>query len=435
VSLLVIGVNHRTASTAVLERLSVSGDDLRKLLHGLVDGPSVAEAAVLSTCNRVEVYANTTTFHGGVAEVSDHLAAAAGMDPAELQPCLYPLHEGRAVQHLFRVACGLDSLLVGEGQIQGQVRAAFRVAEEEGTSGRVLGELFRHALRVGRRARTETGIDAAGRSLVQVGLRLAADTVGDLAGRSALLVGAGSTGALAGSLLRRAHVGALVVANRSGERGKRLAAGLGATSIGLEGLDAAIAAADLVVTSTASTGPVVDADTVARATAARAGRPLFFLDLALPRDVHPLVRGLPGVTVADLETLRGALQDGPAAADVAAVATLVEEEVGAFLGWQRASRVAPTVVALREKAAGLAREELDRLAARLPGLDPRARAEVEQTVQRVVDKLLHAPTVRVKELAEVPGGDSYAEALRELFGLDRGLVTALSTPVPPEALP
>jgi len=429
VSVIAVGLDHRTAGTAVLERTALAGDDLRKALHELVGGESIAEAVVLSTCNRTEVYASSTTFHGGVAEVTDMLARVSGLPLEDLRTVLYPLHEARAVQHLLSVTCGLESLLVGESQIQGQVRAAVRVAAEEGSVGRVLGELFRHAVRTGRRVRTETAIDAAGRSLVEVGLRLAVDSVGPLAGTRALLVGAGSTGALAGSLLRRAGVAQIVVANRSAERGERLAAALDGRAVGLEGLVDGLAAADVVVTSTASTGQVVTLAAVEAAVARRAGRPLFLLDLALPRDVDPAARALPGVSLADLDTVRVGLDGEPAGADVAEARAMVDEEVGGFLAWQRASRVAPTVVALRTKAEAMMRGELDRLGDRLPDLDPVVRGEVEQTVRRVVDKLLHAPTVRVKELAEVPGGDSYAEVLRELFGLDRGAVQAVSAPV------
>lgn len=431
-SVVVVGLNHRTAPTAVLEAVSLAGDDLRKALHELVDGEHVAEAVVLSTCNRVEVYASTTTFHGGVAEITDLLGRVSGLPLAELQTSLYPLHEARAVQHLLSVACGLDSLLVGESQIQGQVRHAYAVAEEEGTVGRSLGELFRHAVRVGRRARTETAIDAAGRSLVEVGLRLAVEAVGPLDGLHALVVGAGSTGSLTGQLLRRHGVAAVTVANRTPERGARLAAALAGSTVGLDALPAALVAADVVVSSTSATAPVLSEAMVADAVAARGGRPLFLLDLALPRDVDPAVRALPGVSLADLETLRAVLEGEPAGADVADVRAIVDEEVGAFLGWQRAVQVAPTVVALRTKAEAMMRDELDRLTGRLPDLDPVVRGEVEQTVHRLVDKLLHAPTVRVKELAQSPGGDSYAEALRELFGLDRGAVTAVSAPVPPD---
>ena len=293
--------------------------------------------------------------------------------------------------------------------------------------GRVLSALFRSALRLGKRVRTETGIDAAGASLVSVGVRLAAGPLGSLQGRPALLVGAGSTGALAGGVLRRAGVGPLVVANRGGERAERLAASLGGRATGLRRLADELAVADVVVCCTGAAGLMLRADAVAAAVRKRAGRPLFLLDLALPHDIDPAVRALPGVTLLDLDGLRDALEGQDAAADVEAVRLLVASEVRTFLAAQRAQRVAPTVVALRARAAEVVAYELDRLSARMPGLDPAARAEVGMTVSRVVDKLLHAPTVRVKQLAGGPGGDSYAAALRELFELDPSTAAAVST--------
>ena len=427
-SVLLLGASYRTASTDVLERLSLVGDDAVKALHELVESECVAEAAIISTCNRVEIVANTTTFHGGIAEISDVLARHSGVTLAELQGHLYPLHDARAVQHLFSVTCGLDSLLVGEAQIQGQVRESFKLAQDEGTTGRVLGELFRHAVRVGRRVRTDTGIDRAGRSLVAVGLRLATDVVGPLEGSRSLLIGAGSTGALAASELRRANAGQVTIANRSADRAIRLLGDTPGAVIGLSDLAAVLPEVDIVVASTSAAQPVLTVTEVEAALRARDDRPLFILDLGLPRDVEAGVRALPGVTVADLDSLRTVLADEPAGADVAAARLVVDEEVGAFLGWQRARQVAPTVVALRTKAEDMAAGELDRLAARLPHLDEASWGEITLTVQRLVDKLLHAPTVRVKELAEAPGGTAYAEALRELFELDRGAVEAVSVP-------
>jgi len=445
VSLLAVGLSHHTTPTWLLERSSLAGDDLRKALHELVAGADVGEAVVLSTCNRTEVYAASTSFHGGLAEVGDVLARVTGLPLEQLREHLYPLHDARAVQHLLSVACGLDSALVGEAQIQGQVREAFRTADEEGTVGRELGDVFRQALRVGRRARTETGIDQAGRSVVSLGLdvagRLLAGSAGEaapgpetdagLVGRAALVVGAGSTGALAATLLRAAGVGSLEVANRTAERAERVAMTLQATAVPEDGLVDALARADVVVSGTAAAGFVLTAEDVSAAVARRDGRPLVLLDLALPHDVDPGVAVLPGVHLVDLDDLR----DEPGAeapeSEVAAVRAIVDAEVLGYAGRQQVARVAPTVAALRAKADGVLRDELARLAGRVPDLDPGVRAELELTVSRVVDKLVHAPTVRVKELAQAPGGDRYAEALRELFGLDRTAVTAVSAPVPP----
>ncbi len=435
-SLLAIGLNHRSASPELLEQAAITPENVPKVLGDLLAGEHLTEAVVLTTCNRVEVYAETATFHGGVTEVGEVLARTAGMPFEELHRSLYVHHEARAVQHLFSVACGLDSMLVGEAQILGQVRQAYKIAREEGSAGRGLSELMREALRVGKRAHTETGIDTAAASLVGVGLRVAGDalptdagpSVDRLAGARVVLVGAGSTGALAGSLLRRAGVGQLVIANRSVDRARRLAAKLDGRGVTLDVIDNELREADLVVTATGATLPVITAESVARAMSERSGRALVLLDLGLPRDVDLAARELPGVSLIDLEALRAALAGSEVVTDVDAVRALVAEEVAAYLDRQRALRVAPTVAALRARAAEMVASELDRLAGRLPELTERERAEVASTVRRVVDKLLHAPTVRVKELAESPGGDRYAEALHELFELDPRKAQAVSAP-------
>ncbi len=435
-SLLAIGLNHRSAPPELLERAAVSPEDVPKVLDDLLAGEHITEAVVLTTCNRVEVYAETATFHGGVTEVGEVLARTAGIPFEELHRSLYVHHEARAVQHLFSVACGLDSMLVGEAQILGQVRQAYKIAREEGSAGRGLSELMRETLRIGKRAHTETGIDTAAASLVGVGLRVAGDALPPavdrsaerLAGARVVLVGAGSTGALAGSLLRRAGVGQLVIANRSVERARRLAAKLDGRGLSLDALDNELREADLVVTATGATLPVISSESVARAMSDRSGRALVLLDLGLPRDVELGAREIPGVSLIDLEALRSALAGSEVVTDVDAVRAIVTEEVASYLDRQRALRVAPTVAALRARAAEMVASELDRLAGRLPELSERERAEVASTVRRVVDKLLHAPTVRVKELAESPGGDRYAEALHELFELDLRKAQAVSAP-------
>jgi glutamyl-tRNA reductase len=428
VSVLVVGLSHRTAPVELLERVAINADHVPKALHDLQEGLHVVESVVLSTCNRVEVYAHVTRFHGGVQEVSDLLSRLSGVPLEELSDHLYVHYEERAVQHLFAVASGLDSMVVGEGQILGQVRGAFKVAQDEGTVTRVLGELFRHSLRVGKRVRTETAIGRAGASLVGIGLRVAQATLGPLgADTKALIVGAGSMGALAGATLRREGLTDIVVANRSADRAAALATSLEGRGVGLDDLPEAIAEADLVVSSTGASGIVIEADVVRRAVEGR-DRPLFLLDLALPRDVDPEVREIPNVRLADLDALRAVLDTEESGADLDECKQIVTDEVSVFLAWQRSMRVAPTVVALRAKADALIAGELERLTARVPDLDTRSRVEVETAVRRVVDKLLHAPTVRVKELAESPGGDQYAEALRELFMLDPQVAEAVTAP-------
>ncbi|WP_369257891.1 glutamyl-tRNA reductase [Geodermatophilus amargosae] len=421
-SLLAVGISHRTAPVALLEQVAMSADDKVKALHELVGSDHVSEALVLATCNRVEVFAEVDRFHGGVSEVSRVLARQAGASVEELSPYVTVHYEDQAVAHLFTVAAGLDSMVVGETQVLGQLRAAYALAQDEGTVGRALHPVAQHALRVGKRVHSETGIDRAGASLVTVSLDHAEQRVGPLAGRPALVVGAGSMGALAATTLSRR--GALVtVASRSPESAARLAAAVDGGTAELADLQQAVADADVVVTCTGATGLVVGTDVVAGAMAGRAGRPLAVVDLALPRDVDPGVAALPGVHLVDLALLQGersaAGGTGPAAAaaDVAAAHALIEAETALLRAEQQAAAVAPTVSALRSQAAEVVDAELLRLSTRLPDLDARARSEISRTVRRVVDKLLHEPTVRVKELAGTPGGVDYADALRALFGL------------------
>ncbi len=420
-SVLAVGVSHRSAPVALLEQLTVGVGDVTTLAQDLRGG-SVNEAVVLSTCNRVEVYADVAAFHGGLDEVTDLLVARTGVRLEELRKHLYVHYEEQAVRHLFRVACGLDSMVVGEAQILGQLRRSYGAAADG--AGRTLHELFQKALNVGKRAHSETGIDEAGRSLVSVGLEHAMAVVGPLEGRRALIVGSGSMGALAGATLRRGGVVEVVVANRTLAHASHLAAALDGRAVPLSALEDALTDADVVVSSTGATGTVIECDVVERALARRGGRPLALLDLALPRDVDPAVGALPGVTLVDLEQLGQVLSGTQAGADVEAVRAIVVEEVGKFLAWQRASRVAPTVAALRARADDVVQGELTRLTGRVPGLSDHDRAEVEQAVRRVVDKLLHTPTVRVKELADTSDG-IYTQALQELFGLDRAVPAAV----------
>ncbi|MEU4324475.1 glutamyl-tRNA reductase [Nonomuraea dietziae] len=405
-SVLVVGLSHRSAPVALLERVSVSGDALVKLLQDVHTEVNVAEAMVVSTCNRVEVYTAVDRFHPALTSITNLLAVHSGVPVEELTPHLYVHYEDRAVEHLFSVAAGLESMVVGEGQILGQTRQALRLAQEHGTLGATLNELAQQALRVGKRAHAETGIDRAGASLVTAGLSFA----GELTGRRALVVGAGAMSGLAVATLARVGVTDVVVANRTFDKAVRLAETVGGRAVELSEVQRELQDAELVISCTGAGHHTITPEML--------GGPVFLLDLALPHDIDPSVRELPGVTLVDLETIResgvGAAESGP----VNAVRALVAEELETFLSAERAARVTPTVVALRSKAAEVVEAELGRLTMRLPELEGRARDEVEQTVRRVVDKLLHEPTVRVKRLATSPAGDHYAEALRELFDLD-----------------
>jgi glutamyl-tRNA reductase len=430
-SILVLGISHHSAPVGLLERVALDPDGVGKLTRDVADSPHVNEVVVVATCNRVELYLGVERFHAALFFATELLSRHTGVPVDDLTSHLYVHYENRAVHHLFSVACGLDSMVVGEPQILGQLRAALRGAQDAGTVGRVLHELLQQALRVGKRAHAETGLDSAGASLVGVALDLAAQVLDGLVGRRALIVGAGSMSALSAATLRRYAVGEIVIANRTYDRARHLATSVDGRAVALgEGHDLAdtMAGVDIVVSCTGAVDTVITTDLVTRAQATRSGRPLVVLDLALPHDVEPGVRDIPGVVVVDLVRLAEVLAPAQPGADLADVRAIVTAEVAAFAGWSQAAGVTPTVVALRSRAAGVVDAELARLAGRVPDLDPHSRDEVAQTVRRVVDKLLHAPTVRMKELAAAPGGDSYAHVLRQLFDLDAREVEQLRLP-------
>ncbi|BBX98353.1 glutamyl-tRNA reductase [Mycobacterium lacus] len=438
-SILLFGVSHRSAPVSVLEQLSLPESDQVKVVDRILQSPLVTEAMVLSTCNRVEVYAVVDAFHGGLAVIGQVLSEHSRMSMGELTKHAYVRYSEAAVEHLFAVASGLDSAVVGEQQVLGQVRRAYAAAEANRTVGRVLHELAQRALSVGKRVHSETAIDAAGSSVVSVALQMAERKLGTLADKTAVVIGAGAMGALSAAQLTRAGVAHVHVLNRSSPRGQRLArkireSGVQADAHTLDRLADALADADVVVSCTGAVSPVVSLADVHHALAAaqrsgvqEATHPLVMCDLGMPRDIDPAVAGLPGVWVVDVDRVQHEPSAHAAAADVDAARHIVAAEVAAYLVGQRMAEVTPTVTALRQRAAEVVEAELLRLDNRLPGLHSAQREEVARTVRRVVDKLLHAPTVRIKQLASAPGGDSYAEALRELFELDQTAVDAVAT--------
>src|SRR6266545_630850 len=424
-SYLVVGISHRSSDLALLERVALDAEAATKLALTVQRAPSVSESAVLATCNRTEVYADVERFHAGMDDVTAVLSEVTGVPLIDLAEHLYVHFEEGAVAHLFQVAVGLDSMVVGESQILGQVKETLRVGQDLETVGPALNTLLQYALRVGKRARAETGIDAAGRSVVSAGLDAVAGPLGGLAGRSTLVVGAGSMAALAATTLQAAGAGRIVVANRNLARASTLAERVGGAAIPLEQVPRALAEADLAVSCTGARGVVLTEDMIRTATAG--GRTLGVLDVALPHDVDKAVADLDGVTLVALADLVGAA--GGADDDIEDVRRIVHEETAAFEASRRAASVTPTVVALRAMASSLVEAELARLDRRLPDLGDVQREEVAHTIRRVVDKVLHTPTVRVKELAADPGGPTYADALRELFALDQSAVDAVTAPV------
>ena len=416
-NLLSVGASYRTADVSTLERLTIPGDAVPQLLQKLVAQPYVGEAVILSTCNRVEIYAAVSGFHGGLGDICGVLAEESGIPATELAGHLYVHYDEAAVRHSFRVSAGLDSMVVGEAQILGQLRDAYHAASETDTAGRLLHELMQQALRVGKRAHAETGIDRAGQSVVTAALDVAAAHLGRLAGRRALVIGAGAMGALSVATLTRAGVGPLQITNRSAARAERLAEAYGATAVAFDDLDAALCDVDLVISATTAAEPVLDRARLEPAA------PLVVLDLAVQRDVAPDAVGLAGITVIDIDNLATSRRALPAAAETAAVEQIVAGEVEHFLGWLRGADVAPTVAALRTRAEDVVSSELRKLWSRRSEFSEEQRADVSRTLHRVVQQLLHSPTVRVRQLAAEPGGDQYAALLRELFDLDVPLAT------------
>ncbi|HYO40020.1 MAG TPA: glutamyl-tRNA reductase [Nocardioidaceae bacterium] len=425
-SVLVVGVSHRSAPVAVLERLTLDAHDAGKLVHAVADCEHVLEATVLATCNRVEIYAEVDRFHGSVEAVSRLLCELAEEKPEDVVPHLYVHYDDGAVSHLFHVASGLDSMVVGEGQILGQAREALRIGQEAGTIGPALNVLFQQALRVGKRVHAETDVDHVAPSLVGLALQHAAAEVGPVAGKRVLVVGAGSMAALSVATVSRLGAGDVVVASRTEAHARRLAEQYDGQAVPLTQVQEALGSADILVSCTGATGVVLPLAVVA---GARVGavRPLAVVDLALPHDVDPAVAELPGVSLFDLARL-AALVNSAETSEVDAVRDIVAQEITAFLAARASATVTPTVVALRTMATGIVDAEMQRLAARLPSLDPAVRGEVEHAVRRVADKLLHQPTVRVRQLANETGAVSYAAALAELFALDPDAVEAMTRP-------
>jgi len=419
VSVVVIGLNHRTASLDLLERLTVDDHRLPKALHDLTSRTNLSEAVLLSTCNRTEVYAVAERFHGGFRDARDFLAELGFLAPEDFADHLYVLHDSEAVTHLFQVAAGLDSAVLGESEILGQVGDAWEVARTEGAAGPTLNLLFRHALEVGKRVRTDTGIGRGITSVSHAAVALAADRLGSLTSRRALVVGAGEMGEGVAVALADAGIAEVLVANRTAERAAALADRVGGRALHLHELDEHLAEVDLVLTSTAAHTLILDAADLEPVVARRHGRPLLIVDVAVPRDVDAAAGDLPGVTLLDMETISAFVEHAAAGRrrEAERAREVVDEAVRRYTAESTAREVAPLVATLHERAESLRAAELDRVASRLGDLDDRQRAAVEAATRAVVAKLLHEPTVRLKDAAGTARGDRLVESLRDLFDL------------------
>ncbi len=419
-----VGINERDVSLDVFEQSAISERDLPKALRVLCDSEHVSEAVVLSTCLRTEVYAVVERFHDGLADIEHFFrscSSAMGTDAPALSELLSCWIDDAAVSHLFDVAAGIDSPVLGEGEILRQVRTAAELARKEHAAGPVLVPLFRHAVEAGKRVRTETAIAQGTASLAHAAVALAADKVeGGLVGRSVLVIGAGEMGTgFSKALAQSAAPARVVVANRSSERATAVAERSGAQAVSLSKLDEELGRADIVLTSTTAADVVLDLARIGRTMRSRPDRPLLVVDVAVPRDVDPAVADLEGVSLLDVEDVRrfAETQMSTRLGEVPAVRAVLTEELERYRATSAARSAAPVVAALRMRAESIRRAELDRQRARLDGLEPEAREIVEMVTQRTVAKLLHEPTVRIKDAAGSPRGERLAEALRSLFDL------------------
>lgn len=417
-SILIVGVNYRTCPLPVLERARLSADDMVKALITLTSSDDIREAVVLSTCHRTEIYVVAERFHGAYGAVRDFFVDHTGLAPDDLHPHLTNAHDQGAVQHLFQVVSGLESMVIGESEILGQVRRAWDTARAESAAKSTLNLLFRHALETGKRVRTETAIGRSTSSISHAAVDMAHEFLGHLGGRRALVLGAGEMGDGIAVALADHGVVDTIVANRTEERALRLVERTGGRSVALADAMSLMGTVDVVLTSLATEAAVIDRETVA-ASRSNDAQPLLIIDVAVPRNVEPAVATLPGVTLLDLDDLRDWAAAGQMrrAAQADSARAIVDEEVERFGMEMGARQAAPLVARLHELGASICRAELDRHAPRLTDMDQPTRDAVESIAHGIVAKLLHRPSVRLKHGAGTPSGERNAAAVRELFDL------------------
>jgi glutamyl-tRNA reductase len=420
VSVVVIGLNHRSMPLELFERMTIDDGRLPKALHEMASRSSVSEAVVLSTCNRTEVYAVAEKFHAAYAEIRNFLAETAYLAPEDFADHLYVHYDREAIRHLFTVTAGLDSAVVGESEILGQTKQAWSRAKDEGASGPILNLLFRHAIEVGKRARTDTAIARGTASVSYAAVEMAAAELGSLDDRRVLVLGAGDMGEGMAVALASAGVAEIKVANRTWDRAAALADRVDGVAVRLSDLPAALGEVDVLLTSTGATSIMLEHADLEPIVEARNGRPLLVVDIAVPRDIDPSVADLPGVTLLDLHDLRRFAQAGvqEREREVREVERIVVDEVDRFVETRSGRAAAPLVAALHARAEALRQAELERFRSRLGTLDPRQRAAVEALTKGLMAKVVHEPTVRLKETAGTPQGERLAEALRHLYDIE-----------------
>ncbi|GAB4276607.1 MAG: glutamyl-tRNA reductase [Coriobacteriia bacterium] len=415
-----IGLSHKTAPVEIRERLTFPQDRQGEALSALLATDHVAEAVILSTCNRTEVYAVVTSGEAGRETIIDFLAENHGIDRHELVRYLYMLDGGAVVKHLFRVVSSLDSMVVGEAQILGQVKDAYEKAMEHGATGRVFNKLFRQSFVVGKRVRTETEIGENAVSISYAAVELAKKVFEDLAGTTILIVGAGKMSELTAKHLVSCGVETVLVANRTLERAQDLAAKFDGQAVPYEDLFDAIARSDIVISSTAATEYVIRPGDIEPCLRGRGNRPLFLIDIAVPRDIDPGVNELKGCFLYDIDDLQGVVDSNleERMREARRAEAIIEDEIAEFAAWLDCMEVVPTVAAIRAQAEKIRQAELERALKRLGGLSEKELKTVEALTASIVNKMLHEPTKRLKECAAEKDGYVRVEAIRHLYGLD-----------------
>ena len=419
-SVVVLGLNHRSMPLELFERLTIDESRLPKALQDIGSRTDVSEAVILSTCNRTEVYAVAEKFHGAYADIRNFLAETAYMAPEDFADHLYVHYDREAIRHLFTVTAGLDSAVVGESEILGQAKQAWSRAKDEGATGPVLNLLFRHAIEVGKRARTDTDIARGTASVSYAAVEMAASELGSLEDKRVLVLGAGDMGEGMAVALASAGVAGIQVANRTWDRAAQLADRVDGEAVRLSDLPAALMDVDVLLTSTGATSIMLEHADLEPIVEARAGRPLLVVDIAVPRDIDPSVTDLPGVTLLDMHDLRRFAQAGvrEREREVREVERIVVDEVDRFLEARSGRAAAPLVAQLHARAEALRQSEVERFRARLGTLDARQQAAVEALTKALMAKVVHEPTVKLKETAGTPKGERLAEALRDIYDLE-----------------
>ena len=420
--LLALGVSHRTAPLALREQLALTEGRAAGVLNSLVSEESVSEAAALSTCNRTELYLVASDLVEAEASGLSVLATEAGIRPTELLGPLYSLRGPEAARHLYRVTAGLDSMIVGEAEIQGQVKRAYELALVEGATGPILNRMFRGALSAGKRARTETAVGEKGVSIPSVAVELAQRTLGDLSARQVLLIGAGETSELTARALAARGSDAVFIANRGYNRAISLAERFGGTAVRIDELPTQLARADIVVSTTNSPHHLIERSELEVIMEQRQGRPLLLIDLAVPRDIDPECREVDGVSLHDVDDVQAIVERNASGRESEArrAGGMIDAELSRFERWLGAQEVMPTVTALRERADAIVSQVLAENNTRWESLSPTDRERVEMLARAIANRLLHEPTVRIKGIADREDAYLQVSALRELFGLDSG---------------